>query len=827
MPIADRKSICFIRCGLAFLLLCACMFLRAEAGREPVTVKVFSLPDKSLSVGVWRGMAEAVDVFRAKNPHIRLVRSTQLTVEGHTMDAGALMAIAGGISPDVIYVNFRQSESYIQQGFLRPLDEFINLEWTAAEARSRGAYQERVMYRDEYEERVPEPVRPVIHRKGPDGKEHFYAMPYGMVVGSLIYRKDLFLEAGLDPDRPPRDWDEYFECARKLTNPEKGIYGTALGDGKESSYYLFPFLNSAGADAVKQLPDGEWRAAFDTPEAVEAYFFFNKLFTHPWRFNGKPMRGFGYRGPALGEKWNDGKIGMLMTDLFDKELSGVNPELYGIAPEPRGPSGVSSPAINCLMMGIFAGIKDRGVRDAAWEYMRFVDGPDARRIITKHLVESGGTKFLNPLYLKRYGYPELAPLVQKGLFEVYQDGVKTGKPEPYGKNCQLVYDYLTQPMDELYFRTIRGEFDGKSEKEMKAQVAVVLQRAVAETNEKMIGYLPAEKKRVRHAAAWVAVAMVAASFALMFRRIFSTFAGATGSKTQWGFVKYKGAYLVLLPAMLLIAVWQYYPLGRGSFMAFQDYMIIGGSRWIGLENFANVLFDASFWHSFGCSLYFLGLTLAFGFFPPIFLAILLQEVPRGKVVFRTLFYLPAVISPVVVMFLWKQFFDISEHGLLNQIIHLFGIPPQKWLGDPKLAMLCIVIPLAWATMGPGCIIYLAALKSIPDDLYEAAEIDGAGFRSKVFSIVLPFLKPLLVINFVGAFIGAFKSVDYILAMTGGGPADATNVVGMQIFNQSFLYLKFGLATAMAWILGSMLLGFTAMQLQILRRVEFRQTGLAK
>src|SRR5207245_2883203 len=113
---------------------------------------------------------------------------------------------------------------------------------------------------------------------------------------------------------------------------------------------------------------------------------------------------------------------------------------------------------------------------------------------------------------------------------------------------------------------------------------------------------------------------------------------------------------------------------------------------------------------------------------------------------------------------------------------LFGVPPQRWHQDPKLAMLCVVIPMAWMNLGPGCIIYLAALKSIPEDLYEAAEIDGAGFRRKVFLIVLPFLKPLLIINFIGAFIGAFKSVDFILAMTGGGPGEATNVVGMQIFN---------------------------------------------
>jgi multiple sugar transport system permease protein len=782
-------------------------------------VKVFALPDRSQSQGVGLGQAIAVDGFRVQNPHIRLERSTQLQVEGHSMDAGVLMAIAGGISPDIIYVNFRQSESYIQQGFLHPLDEYMSIELTTAEAKARGVWKPEIMYRDEYEERVPEPVRPVIRRKGPpDGKEHFYAMPYTLVVSTMIYRKDLFAEAGLDPESPPRTWDEFFDYALKLTNPEKGVYGVGYSEGPEMSYYLYPFLCSSGAKAVTLQPNGEWRATFDTPDAVEAYFFFNKLLNHPWDYKGKKRRGVAYIGTDIWQKWAEGKIAMMANNyLADNQLTTYNTELYGFAPVPKGPTGISSAEINCLMMGIFAGVKDKSVRDAAWAYLRYIDGPEARRIITRTLVESGNAKLVNPVYLERYGFRELVPLAPKGLNEIYSFALKHGTPEPYGKNCQLVYDYLTKPLDKIRF----SNFDGKSEKDVKAEIHAILKQSVEEANEKMIGYIPPAKKRTRNLVAWAAVLLVVTSFVLIFRRILSAFSGMGGPDVQWGFAKYRAAYLVLLPALLLILVWQYYPLARGSLMAFQDYMIVGGSRWVGLENFANVMFDGQYWRAFWISLYFMVLWIGLGFFPPIFLAILLQEVPRCKVVFRTLFYLPAVISAVVVMFLWKQFYDPSEFGLLNRIIHFFGMSPQRWLGDPKLAMVCILIPLAWASIGPGCIIYLAALKSIPEELYEAAEIDGAGFRRKIFSIVLPFLRPLLVINFVGAFIAAFKSVDFVLAMTGGGPGGATRVVGMEIFEKSFLFLKFGTATAMAWILGSMLLGFTALQLRTLSRVEFR------
>jgi multiple sugar transport system permease protein len=146
----------------------------------------------------------------------------------------------------------------------------------------------------------------------------------------------------------------------------------------------------------------------------------------------------------------------------------------------------------------------------------------------------------------------------------------------------------------------------------------------------------------------------------------------------------------------------------------------------------------------------------------------------------------------------------------------------RWLEDSRTAMLCCVMPMVWAGMGPGCLIYLAALKGVSGDLYEAADIDGATFVDKVLFVVIPILKPLLIIQFVGVFINSWRSSAYILAMTGG--ASDTTVAGLHIFYEAYLFLKFGPATAMAWILGFMLIGFTVHQLRILSRLEFRTTG---
>ncbi|MDD3563932.1 MAG: sugar ABC transporter permease, partial [Candidatus Cloacimonetes bacterium] len=130
-------------------------------------------------------------------------------------------------------------------------------------------------------------------------------------------------------------------------------------------------------------------------------------------------------------------------------------------------------------------------------------------------------------------------------------------------------------------------------------------------------------------------------------------------------------------------------------------------------------------------------------------------------------------------------------------------------------------PAVWAGMGPGSLIYLAALKCIPNELYEAADIDGAGFVGKIRHIVFPSLKALIIIQLISAFIVAAQSSDFILIMTFGGPNEATRVADLMIFEKAYLYLNFGLATTMAWMLSLLLMGFTVMQIKYISRMEFR------
>ena len=284
-------------------------------------------------------------------------------------------------------------------------------------------------------------------------------------------------------------------------------------------------------------------------------------------------------------------------------------------------------------------------------------------------------------------------------------------------------------------------------------------------------------------------------------------------------------WLFLAPAVLSILVWSYYPLFKGALMAFQDYHIVGDAAWTGLDNFIRVATDAGFWKAWGRTLEYVALTLFFGFLAPVFLALMLCEIPRGKIFFRFLYFLPHLTSALVVTLLWKLMFAPGPDGILNGLVGFFGIAPKDWLADPAWAMVCCIMPGVWAGAGISSLIYIAALESLPRDYYEAAAMEGAGILTRFRHITFPQIAPLMVINFVGAFIAAFQGMGSIFLLTFGGPGDATQVVSLQIWKEAYNNLRFSTATTMAWFLGIALIAFTYLQIRLLRKVEFRQAAM--
>jgi len=781
------------------------------AAEKKLVLKVWSLPDPRRTDAAGLADLAVIEEFRKRFPHIELRSVSGLAIEGQLMDSKPLMAIAGGMSPDVIYVNFRQSHTYISQGFLYPMDEFM-----------------ADVPQSELEARVPGPVLPVVRREGEDGETHWWAMPYTILIRALMYRKDLFQEVGLDPNRPPENWVELEEYAARLTRPDKGTYGLRLSVG---AWDWITFLWSAGGDAVALDEQGRWRAVFDSDAAVEAMLLHVRLFTKKWRdASGRLQTGYICQEADSHRTWAEGRIGMMTYYLDQRTIGGffgVDPDVVGIAPVPLGPTGLRGSELNCMMMGIFSDIKPRDgysveeIRKAAFDYIWFCGSEEAERARTRVLVEQGFGKFVNPLFLRKFGYEEYLELVPKNWLPVFEEAMENGKPEPYGKNCQMVYTYMTYPMAECVALERAGKL-GQTDDERRRRIKQVLVAAVKRTNEEMIGAITPQERRHRNSVALVVGIAIVAVFLTVLRKVWLIFTPKDDVAAQggWQLRKYKWAYFIMLPAVASILLWKYYPMFSGSVMAFQDYRVVGESEFVGLQNLADVLWDPTWWQGLLKTLYYMALMLALGFWTPIVLAILLSEVSHGKILYRTLYYLPAVLTGMVVIYLWKLLFDPSDAGVLNMLLSKIAIGKQGWLTDEKLAMLCCVIPTVWCGVGPGCLIYLAALKSVPEDLYEAADLDGCGFLKKIWHITVPTLKGLIIIQFIGAFIAASQSTGFILVMTFGGPNEATKVAGLHIFEKAYLFLRFGTAVTMAWLLGAVMLCFTTLQLKRLSRMEF-------
>ncbi len=823
------------------------------------------------------------------NVEIVLDRFSGIKVEGVESD---LMSIAGNMAADILYINFRKSDNYITNQFIQPLDRYY-----------------KDLKPEQINRRVHEKILPVCHRKGPDGEMHWWTMPYGGLLGRvLVYRKDLFDEYKIDPPTAKWTWKDLYNACKKMTDPNKGIYGMRLVRGKLESWYWVAFLWSAGGNIMTyDAKNNKWLCTFDSDAAVKALDFYTQLSAELWTDKNKKLRrGYVYKDVdvKIRPKWDRGEIAMMYAYMEETLLARIKPEVTGIAPVPLGPDGKRGAEINSRMFGMYSQIKEQAICDAAWEYMCYYDSIPAQALRTKIMVEGGMGKFLNPKYLKMFGYDNILKLVPEGWAETFEIAINTGKPEPYGKNSNFAYEEMTKPIHLAEEMEYNNELAAVGTKKRKMQLKKILNKACAHANELMIGEISRQELFWRRLCAWILLTGIAVTFFFMFRKVFKLFTppkNDAASQGNWQFKKYYWAYIILIPAIFSITLWLYIPLIRGSYMAFFDYKIIGDSTFVLVDNFANLIWNLEWWNSLWNALRYSFLTITMTFLPPIILAIFLQEVPRYKILLRTIYYLPAVFTGLVTMVLWKQFYEGSEFGMMNKLIMnipaigfiaaavgllyiflafanrlrfyelklpmwLFIITglivfytvanlatpiffqgsesfmqslklmpsrllsytplPYQWLGNSDTAMFACILPMVWAGMGPGCLIYLAALKGIPDDHYEAADIDGATFIDKILFVVFPTLKALIIINFIGVFIASWtRSTGQILAMTGGGAN--TETAGLNIWYKAFTYLQMGPATAMAWSLGFMLIGFTVYQLQILSKVEFRATGKVK
>jgi multiple sugar transport system permease protein len=267
------------------------------------------------------------------------------------------------------------------------------------------------------------------------------------------------------------------------------------------------------------------------------------------------------------------------------------------------------------------------------------------------------------------------------------------------------------------------------------------------------------------------------------------------------------AYLFISPWLIGFLLWTLGPMLFSLFLSFTEYNITRPPQWIGLHNYVRAFArDELFWQSikvtFTYAIFAIPLNLVFGFT----LALLLNQDIPGVSIWRTVYYIPSVVSGVAVSMLWMLVFQ-PQYGVLNYLLSMVGIKGPPWLFSPKWVLPAFVVMSLWG-VGGGMVIYLAGLQGIPTALYEAAEIDGAGWWRQLFHITLPMMSPTIFFNLVMGLIGTFQIFTSAYVMTAGGPMNASLFYNLYLYTHAFSNLKMGYASMLAWILFAIILSLT-------------------
>jgi len=839
-----------------------------------------------------------------------------------------LLNFAGGTGEEMITTDNEGPHRFFQyrdQRFLLPLNPFIWEIRRGADGRpwrnDDGSWdyvlaedgRRRLLWPDW--EAIPEGYRSMVMVG-----DEVYGLPLSQRGSGLIYRKDLFRQAGLDPERPPETWDELFDAALRLAalgTPDAPKHGLLVDDGMAVLHVL-----GQGADIVRQVkdyPGGQlaaypgqpwpaapagidagslkmrWEALYDRPEYLAAVRFLRRTTLVRWvvtpsrqpvvvwlpdaappiapfcaelggagHWEGDPLargarvvfplasftgegirRGVAFSEVGGGgmaqhsEKWYElffsaeARLGMAIRSASVLEQYGhLNPSQWGFARVPAGPAGAFTRGSGGI--GALNATLDKSPERArqAWAVLSFMAGNEFRRQQVRTLVNEGLGGSLPPELLEQEGFRTVAEAIPGPLRAYWQGLAASARPEIPAKN----------------FAALSGLYLAPALKAAVSQEAFGLEAALSEANAQIQARLDFDAKVYQRLVYRILFSFAVAGV-FLFVGLFTWKALGTLSamyikdggagELAVGLGKHSDriAYLLLLPALVLIAVFNYYPIVAALPIAFQDYYVTGERSWVGLANFIEVFRNADTWLSLLRSLYYVSLSVTLGFLAPVVIAVMLSEIRLFQYAFRTAYYLPAIISGIIMLILWQKFFEPSPTGLVSQLVAraamlynllvpaALEIPVPAAidvLRHPLLGIPGVAFVHIWGHAGPGTLIYLAALKSIPEDLYEASELDGAGWLCRFRHITLAYLAPLLLINFVGAVIGSFQKSGEILPLAGNFPA--TRTFAVQIWSEAFAFCNFGVATALSWLMASLLIGFTIWNLRILRKVEFRKAS---
>ncbi|GAA4929860.1 carbohydrate ABC transporter permease [Actinoplanes utahensis] len=274
----------------------------------------------------------------------------------------------------------------------------------------------------------------------------------------------------------------------------------------------------------------------------------------------------------------------------------------------------------------------------------------------------------------------------------------------------------------------------------------------------------------------------------------------------------------LIGAVICFAVFMWYPMIRGLVMSFQRTRR-GVTTWVGWDNYVRIIDDPSFWIAWRNTFTFTGLALVLGFALPFVVAIVLNEFRHAKGYLRILVYLPVMLPPASALYLFKFYaYDPSEAGLFNALLTAVGLPTSEWMQSPAMTMPAMVIASTWMNMGGAVLIYLAALQNIPGELYEAAELDGAGILKRIWHVTVPQTRLILALLAMMQIVATMQLfIEPLILANGAGTQDSATSVAYLIYQHGFFQNDLNGAAALGVIMLVVLAAFSAIYLRLSTR----------
>ena len=600
----------------------------------------------------------------------------------------------------------------------------------------------------------------------------WYGLPWYVDTRVMFYRTDLALLAGYR--KFPEDWEGFYKFSKALMHSKTGGYAFALPTNDWQIFLMFYWQNGGELLKGSTLSAGKFE---------ETIFYLKRFFDEKLA----PLEGG--HDTDLPTAFESGYFPAFISGPWMiSQLETSKPRLngrWGMAPLPAGKRHASFMGGCNLVM-----FKSSPRKALAWKFMEFMAAPEMQ---AKWYAASGDL----PASRKAWSAP---PLSGNPLLASFRKELDTAKAPPQVPEWENIAGNINDAVEEAVF----GRVTARSAREkLSARIEKIL----------------AKSERRQSAAFKTAVSLLlfivpvcAVVLYLRGRR------AVTGGKLQ------PIAILFLLPAVLILAVFLFIPIVASFIASMTNWNMYGVNDWnkvvfVGLENYAGL---------FGDPVFLAGLrnTLVFAFIGvPISVALSLAmalalnaQILRAKAFFRTAYFIPVITTMVAVAIIWRWLYN-PEFGLFNLALEALGLPAQSWLSNRWLALPSLILMAVWKGFGYNTIIFVAALQSIPDSLYESIALDGADSRQEFWYITLPMLRNTAFFVIVMTTIGYLQFFAEPYIMTGGGPLNSTMSVVLYMYQQGFKFYNLGYASAMAYILFGLIFAFTALQFRVQKKLE--------